>query len=313
MDFLKFGKKVFTLRLLYDAVSYLDLKNFDIIKCHFGPNGVFAARLSELGIIRGKLVTMFHGYDIRRGMESSGKIYKELFNKGDCFLAISDFSYRSLIDFGADAGKIKVHPVGIDLDNFSFRWNGSKVDTSKIIILTVARLVEEKGLKYGIEALSILLKSKPDLKLEYRIIGDGPLRGQLEELVGELGLCNIVSFLGSMNRKEVAEHLNNAHIFLLPSVAEILPVSLIEAQAAGLPAVATSIGSVGEIISDGKTGFIVPAREPYAVAEKLLYLIEHKELWPEMGRLARRHIESKYDINKLNDRLVNIYQEILTK
>ena len=101
-------------------------------------------------------------------------------------------------------------------------------------------------------------------------------------------------------------------IFLLPSIEEALPVVLMEAQAIGLPVIATDVGSTSQIVIDGNTGFIVPKKEPAALEDRLLYLMDHPELWDEMGRNGRNVVESRYDINVLNRKLVDIYQEVLS-
>jgi len=108
-------------------------------------------------------------------------------------------------------------------------------------------------------------------------------------------------------RKLLAE----SHIFLLPSVVEALPVCLMEAQAAGLPAVASAVGSVDQVVCDGKSGFLVKPGDVQGMADRLFYLIENPAIWPKMGQLGRAHVEANYDINKLNDRLVEIYQGLL--
>jgi len=307
-----FGKDALSLRLLYALVAFLGREqDYDIIHCHFGPNGNLGARLKQLGV-QGKLVTTFHGYDIRLGVEKGGSIYRQLFRSGDCFLAISDYNYNNLIHFGADPQKIVLHPVGIDLSKFPYRWRCASVKHSNsIVILTTARLVREKGLQYGIRAIGKLLQWNPGLHLKYHIIGGGPLEEQLKRLVEELNLGKVVQFLGPMGQAEVVREMLQVHLFLLPSVAEALPVTLMEAQAVGLPVVATSVGGTSEAIIDGKSGFLVPERDVDALAERLEYLIEHPELWPEMGRAGRRFVEEHYDIKKLNRRLVEIYEALL--
>jgi len=312
LNVLKYGKYALSLQLLYALVPFLGKEqDYDIMQCHFGPNGNLGARLKQLGV-QGKLVTTFHGYDIRLGVEKEGNIYHQLFKSGDCFLAISNYNHENLIRFGADSRKIVFHPVGIDLSKFPYRWRsvGAKHSNS-IMILTVARLAKEKGLQYGIHAIGKLLQRNPGLYLKYHIIGGGRLEEQLKRLVEELNLGKIVHFLGPRGQAEVVREMLQAHLFLLPSVAEALPVSLMEAQAVGLPVVATSVGSTYQAIIDGKSGFLVPERDVDALAERLEYLIEHPELWPEMGRAGRRFAEEHYDIKKLNQRLVEIYETLL--
>jgi colanic acid/amylovoran biosynthesis glycosyltransferase len=153
-------------RLLNKGSPLIKEKDYDIIQCHYGTNGILGVILKKFGV-KGKLVTMFHGYDIRIAQESNGKIYEELFRFGDCFLSISDYSHNNLIRFGAPKQKIIYHPVGIDLNKFIFKWLVTNNPfTPPVKILTVARLTEEKGLQHGIQAISKLLKKNHGLDLE---------------------------------------------------------------------------------------------------------------------------------------------------
>lgn len=310
INIFKYGKDALSLRLLFWLIPFLD-KNFDIIQCHFGSNGIIGAYLKQIGF-KNEFVTMFHGCDIRFAIEKRGSIYSQLFKFGDCFLSISDYNYKNLIRFGVNPQKIIFHPVGIDVDKFSYRWGSTIVKCPNIvIILTVARLVEEKGLQYGIQAISKLLKKNTELNLEYHIIGGGRLEEWLRKVVKELNLDRVVRFVGPMEQEEVIRSMQQAHIFLLPSVAEALPVVVMEAQAVGLPIVATSVGSVSQVVINGKSGFLVPERDVDALTEKLEHLIDYPELWSKMGKFGRQFVGEHYDIKKLNPRLVGIYQSLL--
>lgn len=309
LNIFKYGKKASSLSLLYILVPFLN-KKYDILQCHFGSSGNIGALLKELGI-KGKLVTMFHGCDIREGIEKGGEIYNKLFNHGDYFLAISDYNYRNLVRFGVKTEKLVFHPVGVEIDKFPFKWKGRNNLPSPIVILTVARLVEEKGLKYSITAVKEILMKNSDLRLKYYIVGEGVLKESLINLVKKLNLGDVVKFLGAMDQLQVAKEMSMAHIFLLPSISEALPVVLMETQAIGLPIVASDVGSVAEAIVDGRSGFLVPCRDVNALVEKIEYFIEHPELWPKMGRYGRKFIEENYDIKKLNQKLLKIYQNIM--
>jgi colanic acid/amylovoran biosynthesis glycosyltransferase len=311
LNIIKYGRTALSLRLLYYLIPFVN-KKFDIIQCHFGSIGNIGAFLKQLGI-EGKLVTMFHGCDIREGIEKGRKIYRQLFNYGDCFLAISDYNYKNLVQFGVNPDKIVFHSVGIEINKFPFKWQEKSKMPIPIVVLTVARLVEEKGLKYSIMAINKILKNNPNLALKYYIIGEGPLKESLKNLVKELKIEGVVKYLGSMDQAEIAKEMSKAHIFLLPSISEALPVVLMEAQAVGLPVIATNVGSVAEVVVDGKSGFLVSERDVDALAERLGYLIEHSEIWPKMGSYGRKFIEEKYSIKKLNQKLVEIYQNLIKK
>jgi len=313
LNVFRYGKTALSLRLLYALIPFLD-KKFDIIHCHFGPNGIIGAYLKEIGI-SGKLITTFHGYDMSTFIVNNGNnVYEKLFLNGNLFLPISDYWKRKLIRLGCDEKKIIVHRMGIDLKKFKFSER-IKQPGEPIKILTIGRLVEKKGHEYAIRAIAKVVKKYRNI--EYLIAGDGPLRNKLEGLVQELGIEKHVKFLGAIEQNEVLKLYQQAHIFVLPSITasngdqEGIPVVLMEAQATGLPVISTYHTGIPEVIVEGKSGFLVPEKDVDALAERLEYLIEHPEIWPEMGRYGRKFVEEKYDIKKLNQKLVEIYQKLI--
>lgn len=311
-NFIKKGRSAISLMLLYKLSHCAD--DFDIIHCQFGTTG-------DIGILfkllnkNSKVVTTFHGFDIRLGIEKGGSIYHNLFSKGDCFIAISDYNYNHLIDFGLDKDKIIYHPVGVDTDKFApkkeQKYNCQQDPIHPIKILSIARLVEEKGLHLGIRAISNVLKQLPEIKITYSIIGDGPLKGDLISLANNLNIGDVVEFLGPLGQSEVISALQDSHILLLPSVAEVLPVSLMEAHAVGLPIVATDVGDIDSIVLDGRSGFVVPSGNVEALADKLIFLLQNPHMWLPMSLNGRRHVFEHYNIDKLNDRLVEIFNMLL--
>ena len=123
--------------------------------------------------------------------------------------------------------------------------------------------------------------------------------------------------MGALEQDEYLKIYQEARIFVLPSVTaskgdeEGTPVVLMEAQATGLPVISTFHSGIPEVVIHGKSGFLVPEKDVDALAERLEYLIEHPEIWPEMGKEGRKFVEKKYDIKKLNQQLVEIYQDLL--
>ena len=303
--------------LPYIVTPFLGKQKYHIIHCHFGPNGFKGLLLKKLGLFEGKIVTTFHGYDITRYLQSScvPNPYKQLFEQGDLFLPISKLWKHRLIELGCDEQKISVHRMGVDCTKFSFTPR-YVTKNDQIRIVTVARLVEKKGVEYGIRAVAKL--SQIYHNIEYNIIGDGVLKSELQQLIKDNGAGHTVKLLGWKQQHEIVEILKNSHILLAPSVTsqdgdqEGIPVVLMEAMAMGLPVLSTQHSGIPELIENGVSGFLVPERDADALAEKLAYLIENSECWVEMGQAGRKCIEQNYDINKLNYQLVSLYKELLT-
>ena len=124
---------------------------------------------------------------------------------------------------------------------------------------------------------------------------------------------NIIKFFGGCSQTEVMSILKKADIFLLPSVAEILPVSLMEAQCIGLPVIATSVGAVSEVVVENKSAYLIPSKNPKAIEEKIVELLEDYTIWPEMIKCGKEHIQLNYNIDILNDRLIKLYEGIVSK
>jgi colanic acid/amylovoran biosynthesis glycosyltransferase len=311
MNMFEFGREALALRTFLLVLPFLG-RNYDIVHCHYGPNGTYGAMLKQMGF-KAKLVTMFHGWDIRNGLAKGKQIYQRVFRESDCILSISRFNYRNLLKLAADPKKIRYHPVGIDTRRFSSGpANRANQPACPLRLLTVARLAPEKGIEFGIHAVRLLINKINGLDINYRIVGDGPLKAACLQLVRQLHLEQYIDLPGEMTRDEIVREMNVAHLFLLPSVQEALPVVLMEAMAMELPVVATAVGGTDELVGDGVSGFLVEAANPETIAERLRYLVEHPRRWASMGRAGRRHVEQKYEITILNRRLVKIYEELLS-
>ncbi|MBL8014516.1 MAG: glycosyltransferase [Candidatus Omnitrophica bacterium] len=309
----KYGREATSLNYFYKVLLFSRLGGFDIIQCHYGHNGNLAAVLKELGI-PGKVVTMFHGYDIRRAIDSGGKTYGPLIKNADAILAISDHNFKYLAQFGFDPAKIISHPVGIDLKRYRLKDNGAvRPLTNPIRIITVCRLVKEKGIAFGLQTIAKLVYEHRIENIEYQIVGEGPLREELEQLVATLKIKAYVRFLGPQLQTDVFSLLSKAHIFFLPSIAEVLPVVLMEAHAVGLPIVATRVGSVDQIVKDKQSGYLVASQDVDSMTERLKFLLEHHEEWPVMGKSGRAIVEKNFDVSVLNKRLENIYRDLCSK
>lgn len=314
LNIFRYGRIASSLTLFYAAVNLLEKQlKYDIIHCHFGLNGIKGVFLREVGLIQGKIITSFHGHDINCFPRQYGKdIYKQLFANGELYTINSKFTGIKATELGCPKERIIRHPVGLDTSKFSFHKR--VINPNELIkIITVARLVEKKGIEYSIRAVGKVLSKYTNL--EYQIVGDGILRPSIESLIVELGLANKVKLLGWKTHDELQKLYADAHIFILSSVTasdgdqEGQGLVLQEAQAMGLPILSTLHNGIPDGVLDGKSGFLVPERDVDALAEKLNYLVEYPEVWSEMGAAGRAFVEEHYNIDKLNDRLVEIYLE----
>jgi len=314
LNIIRYGKEAATLGLLFKTFAFLK-RRYDVIYCHFGSKGMIGAMLKDIGAVDAKLVTSFHGADMSRALKQHGReIYRLLFARGDLFLPISEHWKKALIDMGCEEAKIAVHRMGIDTERFSAP-DCTGGGNGKVTILSVARFVEKKGLGYGIEAVAKVLRRHRNIT--YRIVGDGPMRPALEQLIGTLQVGHAVRLEGPKTQDEVITCMKHSDILLAPSVTaadgdqEGIPVVLMEALAQGIPVVSTWHSGIPELVQNGKSGYLAPERNPDAIADSLMHLIEHPAHRKEMGERGRAHVRRDYDINLLNDRLVGHFAGLL--
>ena len=291
-------------------------KEYDIILCHFGPNGVFAASLTDKKLMSGKLVTVFHGYDMTtylRGRDAG--CYDRLFAAGDLFLPISDRWKKKLLSLGCPENKMVVHRMGIDVNKFVFR--SREVDKDPVKLITVCRLVEKKGVEFGIRAVADCLDKYPGCRIQYRIVGNGPLFKELEGLIAELDVQENIQLLGWKDQDEVSALMDEADIYIGPSVTsragdqEGIPVVLMEAMAKGLIACATYHSGIPELLEDGVTGYLVPESDVSALSDKLHYVLTNKDKWFEISANGYEKVCKEYNIQVLNDRLESLLNKCI--
>ncbi len=262
--------------------------------------------------MRAPFVVSFYGYDCWAVPRKEGPdVYRRLFSTADCTLVLADEMGKQLQDLGCAAAKQRKLAVGVRVEDFAFHER--KLGPGEPMrVLTIARFVEKKGLEHSLRAVAEVQKRRGGI--QYDLIGDGPLRGQIEKLIAELHLADTVKLHGYCEGKRVHELMAQAHILLLSSVTaadgdqECTPVSLMDAQAAGMPVLSTRHSGIPEVVRDGQTGFLVPERDVPALAERLEYLADHSHLWPEMGRAGRKHVEQNYNCETLSHQLVEIFR-----
>lgn len=293
-----------------------------IVHAHFGPSGGDMWPFTWLlGI---PLVTSFYGYDAYRlphRASCPSRLYRRLFRFGQLFLAEGSAMRNKLIELGCPEEKVVIHHIGVDPTQTQFH---PRKPENGIRLLVCGRFREKKGIPYAIEALK-LVRQITGKDVHLTVVGDSDRQGTINpekrkivKAIERLNLDNVVSLARFVSREELPKIIRGHHILVVPSVHASdgdaeggFPVIITEALASGMPVVAFDHCDIGEIVKDGECGFLVPECDVESLAQCLSQLVEHPEIWPEMGRAGRAHVEANYDINKLNNRLVEIYQELL--
>jgi glycosyltransferase involved in cell wall biosynthesis/peptidoglycan/xylan/chitin deacetylase (PgdA/CDA1 family) len=192
---------------------------------------------------------------------------------------------------GLSDSKVAVIANGIDVHAFPTRDHGRRPRR----VTMVACLREEKRIDVLIAAAPRVARVYPDV--EFMIVGDGTCRDQLIEQARATGIFERFRFLG--HREDVPALLSQSDLFVLPSRSEAFPNSIIEAMAAGLPVVATSVGGIPELVQDGQTGRLVPAGNPDALASALIDIIANPERAAALGHAGRQVIETRYSFDRM--------------
>ncbi|WP_100487023.1 glycosyltransferase [Sporolactobacillus pectinivorans] len=305
-ELIRYPNLVFLIRTL----SKTDLSDREVILAHFGPNGILARKCIEMGLLKGRLFTAFHGYDMLRYINEKGKdAYRDLFHSPAVLLPISNFWEKRCIELGADPKRITVHHMGIDLKKFS----GYPARPERLLrIVSAARFVEKKGLEYGIAAVARLVEK--GYNVHYEIAGDGPLKDKLNGLISLRPLADHVHLAGWKTQDEWIEIMKDAQIVLAPSVTaddgdmEGIPVQLMEAMAMEKIVVSTVHSGIPELIHDRENGYLVMEKDAEGLADTIERIMKNTDKWPELVRNARRTVESQCNIVRQNEKLIQIFE-----
>lgn len=226
------------------------------------------------------------------------------------YVAVSGDTARKLrSEFGVAEEQVRVVPNGIRVETME----GARPDPAlraeiagsadRPLVLTAARLDRQKGHRFLLEAAVRIPEAT------FALAGDGPDRAELEALARELGVADRVAFLG--RRHDVPRLLASCDLFVLPSLWEGLPLSVLEAMAAGVPVVATSIGGTDEVVRDGETGVGVPPGDSPALAAAVRRLLGDPAEARRLAAGGRRLVRERYSAAAMADGVQRVYTEVL--
>jgi len=285
-------------------INFIINHNIEAIHTHFGTNANNNIWIKQLGLPIRHIVT-FHGFDIRLGLNDKSKMYKTLFENTDIVIAISKYNKDSLLKMGLHPDKIIEIPNGIDVDFFKRKDEFTSHQTIKMV--SVARLVEEKGLVFLFKALN-KLKRENSINQHFilKIIGNGPLKNDLLDLIDNLQLKENVFLLGGQDSTAVRDLLISSDLYILSSISEALPTVLLEAQSCELPILATDVGSVKDMLADA---VIVKPKSENQLFEGLKELLEIRDRWVKMGQKGRNFVLKNFDNEKTIIKIEKLYKK----
>jgi colanic acid/amylovoran biosynthesis glycosyltransferase len=288
-------------RTTYDADEFpavLDAFAPQLLHAHFATEPAAAAR-ALAAAWRVPFTFTAHGYDIYRRPPAD---FADRAAAAAALVTVSEANARYLDrTFGVPAGRVRVIPCGVDTERF--RPAGGRPDVPHIVC--VARLVPVKN-------LGLLLEACADLRARgvgFRgvLVGDGPERGPLEAARARLELEGVVELAGAAEQADVLAWWRRAAVAVLASDREGMPVSLMEAASCGVPAVATAVGGVPELVEDGVTGLLTPPGDARALADALWQLLGDPRRAAQMGAAARARAVERFSVRRQVDRLLGLW------
>ena len=278
-------------------------RKLDLLHVHFTWSGFGLAECPVLLDL--PLVVSVYGADAALADNWINEQNIKLFAAAEAVFCVSAFRMAALARLGVEQRKLIVQRLAVDTELFQPARDRA-ADDGPPIVLTVARLRWEKSHLDGLFALREL--KGMGLSASYLIIGEGEEEQRLRTAVRGLGLHGQVQFLGFQTQASVAGIMRKAHVFLLPSVLEEFGTVLLEAQASGLPVVATNIGGIPEAVFDGVSGKLVRPQDPLALAKALRDILVLPDQGREMGRRGRDYVRRRFSQEQAAKELVQHYQ-----
>lgn len=304
------------LRALTQVRSLIRAGDFDVVHTHMAKAGAIG-RLAAMSVDpRPRLVHTFHGhvldgYFSAPAAQAYLRIERWLARRTDVLVAVSDQTRDRLLDLGVGApSQWRVIRPGSDLDPFLAAEPGRGCHRTRLGVPPDATLVAAIGRLAPVKDHRTLIEAIAQVNAHLVIGGDGPLRPELEEFVRRLGIAERVHFAGW--QRDVPSLLSEVDVVALTSTSEGTPLALIEAQAAGLPVVATDVGGVRDIIVEGRTGFLVKCGDVGSIAAAIERLAADPELRTRLGAAGRTRVVENYSQWTSPGQMSELYRDLCT-
>ena len=245
------------------------------------------------------------------------RLEAETARNADLVVTVSHYSARRITQlYGVDKVKIRVVPNGVDTERFKPSSRGKETRrryglARSQVVLFVGRLIPRKGLSYLVEAAKLVVRARADTI--FVIVGNGPLRSQLETRLRNLNLSRNFMFIGDVDENTLESLYSVADVFALPSIQEGQGIVLLEAQAAAKPVVAFDVGGVKEAVADGKSGFLIERGEGDSVrlGNAILDLLSDQTMRERMGKAGREFVTKNFTWDISSQKMLHVYEEAL--
>ncbi|MBK6750917.1 MAG: glycosyltransferase [Acidobacteria bacterium] len=314
----KFSERLIWLRFNKWCLNKVREQGGELVHAHFGETGVRILPLIRKSGL--PLVVSFYGFDASTLLQRPDWVarYQEMFRYTDAIIVLSESVKERMTKIGCDPDKVHVWRIPVDLDFYDYQ---PRVPTGTTRFLICARFVEKKGYTYLLASFEKLVRS--GRKVHLTMIGYGPLKEKIDAEIEKRGLVNHTTIIDTELRSDFPDiyrkALTSHDIFVLPSVVakngddEAGPaLTMIIAQAAGLPVICTDFSGAEMSVVDGKTGLLCESNSSDDLAEKMSYLAASPQLWTELGARASEFVRKRFASDHQMKEITDIYTNILT-
>jgi glycosyltransferase involved in cell wall biosynthesis len=318
IHFVPMMKRRYDLRVAAAIAKVAGVEQADVLHCH-GTRAAFYGALAKPFSCAKKSIYTVHGFSFSKDVHSVGRAFylnveKLLARAHDRLISVSQMDTLGAIEKGVcTAEKIRTIPNAIDFARFDpacvnghFR-QGLGISKSVKLVGTAARLVRQKGIDSFIDAAKIVCNDKPDVR--FVVIGEGELEGRLRDKARKKKMNDHLIFAGA--RDSMPEVYAGLDVFVLPSLWEGHPLTLIEALAMGTPSVATWTSGSPEIIEDGKSGLLVPPKDSRALARAICRLLDDTKFACRLAKVGQRSVRKRYSLQKMASLNEEVLQSLL--
>jgi glycosyltransferase involved in cell wall biosynthesis len=305
----------------------------DVFEAHAVSGYDFPRKLKQLGIKK-PLIHTIHGVltdEYQQAKNSSsqslrdkvatrlmnhlGILEKKTAQNATLIVTISNYSLQKIEQYYCiDKEKVRIVPNGVDTEKFKPASNSAETRKQlgiggEPIVLFVGSLIPRKGVLLLVEAAKKIVKEHVDTK--FLLVGDGPLRGQLDCALKESSLTNNFVFLKNVKDGLLPSIYNCANVFVLPSIQEGQGIVLLEAQASGLPVVASDIGGVNEVVRNGVTGLLAEKGNAESLADCILKVLSDEAFSERLGLAGRTFVSENFTWELCAKRMLDVYHSVL--
>lgn len=299
---------VWSILRLYLAMKRRKCRLVNFHDAHSTAVGSAAASMAKVPL---RVISRRVDFPLKKNVLSRRKYTKDV----DAIIAVSEGVKNVLVEGGVDKKLIRVIPDGIDFAPYEDKTSKDYLRKElsfapdDFLVGIVAQLSSDKGHKYLIQSSKELREHSPKIKII--IVGEGPLRMELNKQVKEIQGEDMVFFMGF--REDIPQILNSLDVFVLSSEHEGLGSILMDAMACSLPIVATRVGGIPELIDHQRTGLLVPPQRPKSLAKAILKIFEDRELGRRLGQQGHDVVHRKYSAESMAGKAIELYEELAKK